>query len=184
MRLALLSKPKFAAVVNNFSDKETVCDELTAHGCVNLKDLFLEGCQDLGIPVPKQQEKMSKRKSLPTISVRNPKETAFEEDQDEDSVFDNAVTHVSMSKEEAENRFIEPDNIVMGGKTSVSMYEFVPSEGVVGMEDFLEESDYYDSYKNVSSDFPITMKEEEPFAFPQRLDAFVHPKDNFDHFKV
>ena len=44
------------------------------------------------------------------------------ENFDEDSKID------SMSMEEAQTRLIDPENIVIGGKTSASMYEFVPSQ--------------------------------------------------------
>lgn len=43
IRLALLSKPKFAAMVNNFSNKDEVIEELTKLGCINIKDLYAEG---------------------------------------------------------------------------------------------------------------------------------------------
>jgi hypothetical protein len=43
IRLALLSKPKFAALVNNFSDKTSVSEELKSLGCLSLKELFNNG---------------------------------------------------------------------------------------------------------------------------------------------
>ena len=51
-----------------------------------------------------------------------------------------------MSLEDARDRLIEPENIVMGGKTSTSMYEFVPSKESVGLEDWVEEKDYFAKY--------------------------------------
>ena len=43
IRLALLSKPKFAAMVNNFSCKEEIIGDLQKLGCINIKDLYAEG---------------------------------------------------------------------------------------------------------------------------------------------
>ena len=51
-----------------------------------------------------------------------------------------------MSKEDAKDRLIDPENIVMGGKESIQMYEFVPSKESLGLEDFVEEQDYYEKY--------------------------------------
>ena len=43
MRLALLSKPKFTAMVNNFSAKDETMTYLKSQGCMNIKDLHNEG---------------------------------------------------------------------------------------------------------------------------------------------
>ena len=43
IRLALFSKPKFAALVNNLSSKEEIIEELKAQGCLSIKDLYNEG---------------------------------------------------------------------------------------------------------------------------------------------
>ena len=43
IRVALLSKPKFAALVNNFSEKEETIEKLESFGCLNIKNLFNAG---------------------------------------------------------------------------------------------------------------------------------------------
>lgn len=43
IRLALYSKPKFAAMVNNFSAKDEIMENLVNLGCVNIKDLYYQG---------------------------------------------------------------------------------------------------------------------------------------------
>ena len=43
MRLAMLSKKKFAALINNFSDKMATIKELEALGCLNMKDIYRQG---------------------------------------------------------------------------------------------------------------------------------------------
>jgi len=42
MRLALLSRPKFCVVVNNFAEKEEAVELLKAEGCINIGDKFRE----------------------------------------------------------------------------------------------------------------------------------------------
>lgn len=43
LRLSLLSKPKFAAVVNNFADKEETIEELKSKGCLSIKEIYNQG---------------------------------------------------------------------------------------------------------------------------------------------
>ena len=43
IRLAMFSKPKFAAVVNNLSSKEEIIQELKELGCLSIQDLYNEG---------------------------------------------------------------------------------------------------------------------------------------------
>ena len=43
IRLALFSKPKFAALVNNLSAQEEIIEYLKAQGCLSIKDLYNEG---------------------------------------------------------------------------------------------------------------------------------------------
>ena len=43
IRLALFSKPKFAAVVNNLSVKDEIIHDLKTLGCLSLKELYNEG---------------------------------------------------------------------------------------------------------------------------------------------
>lgn len=43
IRLALYSKPKFAALVNHFSVKDEVEESLRSLGCVSIKDMYYQG---------------------------------------------------------------------------------------------------------------------------------------------
>ena len=189
IRLALLSKPKFCALVNNFSDKEAIIQELTDLGCLSIREEYHNMCFEKNL-VPNEIENSNPAKTLRSIIQKDGntpvipgrKETVYEHSKDE--AFED-IKDVSMSKEEAEGRFVHPDNIVMGGKMSVSMYEFVPSESTVGMEDFIEEEDYYSTYAGTDSGgFPIQTKDEGVIPFPKKLDAFTFPSGNFSHFQV
>ena len=93
------------------------------------------------------------------------------------------IQHKSMSKEEAQNRLIDPENIVIGGKTSASMYEFMPSEKSTGMEDFIEERDYFEKYQAAKkAEIPFDIIQESFVEYPEKLDAFVFPYGKFNHF--
>ena len=87
-----------------------------------------------------------------------------------------------MSKEDAKDRIIDPENIVMGGKTSASMYEFVPSKESLGLEGFVEEKDYYEQYSKIKTNIPFDMIPESVYEFPERLEAYIYPHGVFDHF--
>ena len=104
------------------------------------------------------------------------------QEDDEDLVEDSLE---SMSMEEAQTRLIDPENIVIGGKTSASMYEFVPSQATKKLEDnFVEESDYYTKYADLKQVLPFEIIQAGVYAYPEKLNAFVHPYGVFDHFEA
>ena len=43
MRLALLSKRKIAALVNNFSEKEVISEEMKSIGCLSVQEMYNQG---------------------------------------------------------------------------------------------------------------------------------------------
>ena len=43
MRLALLSKRKIAALVNNFSEKEVISEEMKSIGCLSVQEIYNQG---------------------------------------------------------------------------------------------------------------------------------------------
>jgi len=91
----------------------------------------------------------------------------------------------SISLEDAKDRLIDPENIVIGGKTSASMFEFVPSEDTINVKDgFVEESDYYTKYQELKQALPFDIVQAGVYDFPEKLDAFVQPYGVFDHFKA
>ena len=100
-----------------------------------------------------------------------------------ESDFDDINEQNSMSFEEAQKRLIDPENIVIGGKLSASMYDFVPSKDVHKWEDdFVEESDYYTKYQELKQTLPFDVYQAGIYEYPEKLDAFIHPYGVFDHF--
>ena len=61
----------------------------------------------------------------------------------------------SMSPEQASDRLIRPEEQVYSGggsgleAVSASMFEHVPSSKLIGMEDFVDEAQYYDKYQKL-----------------------------------
>ncbi len=65
---------------------------------------------------------------------------------------------------------------------SVSMTEFVPARSLRGMEDFTEESEYYDAYNRVEemdSGFSVQIRPPlRPIRYPRQLEAMFCPASN------
>ena len=58
----------------------------------------------------------------------------------------------SMSPEQASDRLIRPEEQVYSGGGSgleASMFEHVPSSKLIGMDDFVDEAQYYDKYQKL-----------------------------------
>ena len=66
-----------------------------------------------------------------------------------DAVTD-SESNPSLPPSEAEARLIMPHENVLGGG-SMALHQYVPTKELKGMEDFVEESQYYDSYKKVAT---------------------------------
>jgi len=177
IRLALFSKPKFAALVNNLSVKDEIIHDLKTLGCLSLKELYNEEVQRLGINVLDYNQTPQQIK-LPSYDDRPSM-------QDLSDFEEPTIEHISMSKEDAKDRLIDPENIVMGGKESIQMYEFVPSKESLGLEDFVEEQDYYEKYsQSQNSNSKFEKIPEGVYEFPDKLEAFIHPYGVFDHFRA
>ena len=98
----------------------------------------------------------------------------------------------SMTAEMASTRIIQPQEMILHGggsevdAASASMYDFVPSAMVKGMEDFVEESDYYDMHERLSIEqgkkdtVPIETKVNKLINFPEYLEAYTFAKGATD----
>ena len=116
---------------------------------------------------------------LDVLSKSNEERPSFKENLEEE--LEKADSINSMSKIEALDRLVEPDSIVIGGKKSASMYEFVPPIETKGMEDFIEESEYFERFESKDKTQFTTVKEK-VYDFPENLDAFIFPDGNFESF--
>ena len=102
-----------------------------------------------------------------------------------ESDFDDLEEQKSMSIEEAQKRLIDPENIVIGGKMSASMFDFVPSKSTKNWgDDFVEESDYYTKYQELKQALPFDIYQAGVYEYPEKLNAFIHPYGVFDHFSA
>ena len=86
----------------------------------------------------------------------------------------------SLPQSEAEKRLIKPqDNVVGGG--SMALHQYVPTKELKGMEEFVEEAQYYQNYKKVTSK-AITVKPCPRLHFPSHLRCFTFPRGDLSTF--
>ena len=90
----------------------------------------------------------------------------------------------SMSKEDvvSEGRLVKPSEQVLSGKNSAAaMLDFVPSTSIRGMEEFVEEEQYYENYTKLV-DMNIEKVPEPRIDFPYHLDTFYFPSSVISKF--
>jgi len=182
LRLALLSRPKFCALVNNYGDKDGALKRLNKMGCYSIKSLY-------------QQEMLSIAKEGREDLQNYPQERYLQNHAERLQVFPKEPEQpemlTSMTIETASNRVIKPQEMILQGggggteieATSVSLYDFVPSTRIKGMEDFVEESQYYSVYENVGDTggigkqsggyLPIEISKHGLLEFPKYFDAYT-----------
>ena len=174
LRLALLSRPKFCALVNNYGDPEATFKRLKNMGCYSIKKQYIEAFENsknntTNLIVQRDKEKESILNSAESLSLEN----------------DISTEPLSMTPETALNRIILPQEMILQGggsdldAASASMYDFIPSTKIKGMEHFIEESEYYSSYnefkvQNVpNTSIPVDIREHKLIDFPNHLEAFT-----------
>ena len=174
MRLGLLCPPKFAVFVNNFGDSEKTCERLEQLGCVNINQEFAR----------------ARDKVQPFIDVETQKEEAktselscSSEDSEVESETENppdVPTLSSLDPSDSSSRLMKPEKNLLGGN-SVSMYQFMPTKELKGMEEFVEEATYYEAYKKVESN-AIKVRPSTGLNFPPELQCYSFPRADLSRF--
>ena len=170
LRLALLSRPKFCALVNNYGDPETAAKRLIDMGCYSIRKKHSESCEkynSISNEAPFRFNNMveSTPNSVDTLPPTYKSENLR-----------------TLTPEEAADRIILPQEMILQGggsdidAASASMYDFVPSTKIKGMEDFVEDSEYYDKFNNrkgPNTAMPVEIKEHSLITFPTHLEAYT-----------
>jgi len=172
MRLGLLSKQKYAVVVNNFGDSEDTISMLEEMGCVDINKEF---------QLAKQQQEQFVR-DLETSLSTHPEQSRGEDTPPPPDLPDPSTQGevASMSSSEATTRLIRPEDNVLGGG-SMALHQYVPTKELKGMDDFVEEAQYYQSYKKVAKQ-AISIKPFLRLHFPSHLRCFTFPRGDISSF--
>ena len=171
MRLGLLCPQKFAVFVNNFGDSERTCGELEELGCVNINEEFARGQEkvqpyfDQGVEVSSEDEASGSSESTGASS---------------DVIESHEPTVSSLDPSDSASRLMKPDNNLLGGN-SVSMYQFMPTKELKGMEEFVEEASYYEAYKKVETE-AIKVRPSSGLNFPAHLRCYTFPRGDLSRF--
>lgn len=171
LRLALLSRPKFCALLNNYGDPETGINRLKHMGCYSIKKQYNEAFEQYQKTVNDNQVKISQEeKPLKLDDILPPEQ--------------NLDQPLTLTQEQAAERIILPQEMILQGggshidAASASMYDFVPSTKIKGMEDFIEDSDYYKysefkGHGGPKTAVPVEMREHNLITFPAHLEAYT-----------
>jgi len=176
IRLGLLSPGKHCALVNNFGDTEDTI--------AKLRDL---DCIDIG-----QEVTAAKKRRQPNVGQSN-EENSYEKESspiksdynDEDvEEFDVKKPIISsLNPEQAKSRLIHPEERVLGASGGASaLHDFVPTSELRGMEEFVEESEYYDLYTKVDGDKSVRIRPDPTIMFPKHLKVFTFPRGDISRF--
>lgn len=138
IRHGLLGLPKYAAVVNNYSNPEAVATELANRGAINIRTLFNLEKQY----IKERREDKRKRKLLEEIQ-RLDKEIEQKSTNDikEDGKKDYSLQKSLADAEYDESRIVDSRNAL----SAEVLYQFVPTTKIKGREDWIPESDHYRS---------------------------------------
>ena len=174
MRLALLSRPKHAALINNFADAEETKGFLADEGCFSIKDKVMSQLNELVVDDEGEEEEVGER-----VDMTRP-ERGHLPDEDDESHDGEQIP--SLPLEEAKDRLIHPDEeILAGSNAATNMYNFVPPAELKGLDDdFADEDDYFRD--SSGQDIPIPFNEKVKISYPGHLDAFVYQKADFSRF--
>ena len=172
IRLALLSRQKHCALVNNFADPEVTAVKLKELGCINITEIFNQINDTRPKPVVTNDIPLNEEIELPP-EQSVPKSEVVRESEPDDPC-------VSLNPDSAQQRYIDPDELVVGDG-STSMYDFVPTSRLKGMEDFIEEGEYYDNYQPIGNQ-TIPIKICNNINFPKHLQIFTFPRNVMDRF--
>jgi len=163
MRLALLCPGKHCALVNNFGDSEATVDRLEELGCVNIGTEFLK----------EQQRLQPYLGEGGRVVAEGAKEEELVKEQEEEEKEAKAASMLEPG-EETKRRLVAPEERVMGAGASPALFDFMPATELKGMDDFVEEGEYY-SYKKVGRR-EVRVVEEASLTWPPALTAYTFPR--------
>jgi len=179
MRLALLSRPKYCALVNNFANHRETVLHLKSLGCFDVGEKFAQNSELLD-PSRAKFDAAHDEKVKCDVSSDNSK-------NDESKLLSDKLSHdvdvmeeVNLDVVNAMERYIDPDEKIIGEMSS-TMYDFVPTSSLKGMDDFVEDSDYY-GYLKTEEIGTIKPEIHPSLTFPENLRVMMHPRSTFDLF--
>ena len=169
--MALLSRPKYCALVNYYGDHEETVKNLQVKqfskknlkltpkilyfqnlGCVSIQTIFKEAQSNNCKKKRKYKIKEQDTSSL----IKEPQSV------------ENELTTGS-------------DRIILPGNNTAAFYNFVPTTKIKGMEDYVQETDQLIYYQQ-SSEFEAKVEPDGDINFPPLLEAYMFPRGEVSNF--
>ena len=182
IRLGLMSKQKHAVIVNNFGNSEETCEKLTSLGCIDIQEEFKKGFRKVEPYIPLDGDNHGVDDSEKVGDANSNEAEDYNEATGEElEVAEKDIEEFkSLDPTEADERLIKPDKNVLGG-SSMSMYKFMPTAKLKGMEEFVEEAEYYDTYTKVEKEH-IKQRPFTKLNFPPHLKCFTFQRSDLSSF--
>ncbi|XP_042872301.1 5-methylcytosine rRNA methyltransferase NSUN4-like [Penaeus japonicus] len=199
IRLALLSKPKYMAVLNNFASYDETIERFQNLGAWDIREKY---------SAIRERMRQRREQSQATSEDRD-------EDTDETSVRSNSVRPslveldddelAARARLEPEGRYPEEyrlraaaqnvdatglevdlaSRVIAPSETGGSslMMDYVPATRLKGLENWMEEADVFPDASQGDQDIGVTVvKQEEPIDLPKMLKIFAFEKGNISDF--
>merc|ERR1712013_329788 len=132
------------------------------------------GCVNIGKEFLKEQQRIEPYiDEGGRVVAEGAKEEELEEELEEEEREAKAAAMLEPG-EGIRRRLVAPEERVMGAGASPALFDFMPATELKGMDDFVEEADYY-SYKKVGRR-EVRVVEETSLSWPPALTAYTFPR--------
>lgn len=176
IRHALLSKQKYAVVVNNYSDSEEIAAKLENLGALNVRTMF-------NLQKQYNAEEATKRKRRSHMKRVEALDKELEEKEETyiSSLNSIEASDASLEKKLAEakiddTRLVDPKNL----PSTELLQQYIPTTKLKGKEDWIPESEHY-RYYQVSDNFTVKIQQSD-LHFPEHLNVYCYEPENFTKF--
>jgi len=182
-RLGLLSQRKGCALVNNFALPEETGAMLGELGCFSLR----RRVADVMDQASQTDRNGDEDKPTGIEGVRSKAKQLAGEALDKDPDEKQEPSPSMALDDAARERYIGADERILGRRSqAAAMHSYMPSKGLAGMEDFVEDSQYYlandDQYDEEEGRCRIRVIEDVSIRYPRQLEAFTFPSSVFELF--
>lgn len=196
MRLALLCKHKYIAMVNNYGEPDKICEMLESDGAIDVRSIYEVGKRQIE-ENPSKFTTSQNSGSLDNVIdefIGLKKETEKKElfgGRDIDFNYSPPIEQSSdpidykkpLEKVIAEDSHLDLNRLVDPEISSLGLQEFVPATKIKGRDDFIPESQHY-GYYTTTNDFPLNFEIVKDFKIPSNLKLYTYEKCNISSFRT
>lgn len=199
IRLALLSKQKYIALINNFGNYEDTIQRFEDLGALNVGKRFLDNnefekqlkAKNTQVPqkeVKNEVEDLNQNIIRPSLIELDDEEKAALAWAEPDGIYPEIYRQRALSKDhlrdeaslDLTNRVINP---TQSGTEATVMHDYIPSNKLKGLEEWIEETDVFTEVYQGDNEIGLKIeRQKELLSFPEMLKIFAFPKGNITDF--